>query len=1129
MRIREIIMRRITKVKRSIRAISPVIATLLMIAIAVVASLVVYAWVIGYIGGATTKASNSMLIQSTSHATGPLVIYVQNVGQGTLQLRKGESVYVNSVLQNIDSSTPELSATGIVEFSPTTTASLTTDYTPNPPNEKLKIKITATDGTFAEYTTSGISTVSVGTLPTWPKASFTMSNSYPDVGQFVNFADTSVKGTGTINQWSWTFGDGAISSDQNPSHSYTTRGAKTVTLMVTDTNSRTATTTHTLIVSDFVSPTASFSWTITNLVVSFTDTSSAGSGTITGRTWTFTGGSPATSSSPTQSVTYSSAGQKTVSLTVTNSNGKQSTTTRTVNVAVDAPTAEFTISDPNPDVGQTITFTDASTSGSTGTIDQWSWSFGDTTTSTTQNPTHSYSTPGTRTITLTVTASNGGGSSTASHTITVNDYTPPIASFTFTPATPTVDQTVSFTDTSSAGSGSITGRSWSFGDGVTSTTQNPTHAYSSSGQKTVTLTVTDSNSRTSSTTQTITVSSTTPSNEVIFILVTPSSATAGSAFSITLTAKDESGNTITNYAGTVHLTSTDGQAVLPGDSTLNSGTKTFTVTLKTTGFQTISASDGTVTTTSGLIKVNPFAASQLVYTAGTTQSLTINQVSSIITVQRQDQYSNPTISGDMTVSLSSTATSTGRFYSDAGGTQQISAVTISDGYSSANFYYKDGTSGTPTLTASSSGLSVTTQFTINDYKLVFRNGAGQTLPSGAVSAQIRIQRQNPGGSSYSPSVSLIVQLTSTSGGKFYSESSATTEINSVTIDSGSHSSSYFYYKDTSQGSSILTASAQGYTPAITTFTITGPATQLKFTAGASQSLSVNQVSSIITVTQQDPSGNGVNAADALTVDLSQTSATGAFYNNGQGTGSSIDHVTIAQGSTSASFFYKDTAAGSSTITASSTGLTSATTTFTITANQVPDGGFDQSNNSPWHSSGSGYSTNHETSDTAPNNWGPYAELETVPPGYSETGFGALTNTFSPAIAISSIPNAAGSLSMMIYNTGYNNGELGGTGYYSFQIVLTASDGTQLIYWWGSNPATAPTQTSTVKVINWGTIQGTFTEGQWVQFTRNLRADWTNAGLSTSTALTSIILRADGYRSGGNQYGLEIFIDNVAIQ
>ena len=149
-------MRRITKFKRSVRAISPVIATLLMIAIAVVASLIVYAWVIGYIGGGTTKASNSMLIQSTSHTTDTpsvLVVYVQNVGQGALELRQAESVYVNSILKGITSSTPALS-NGAVSFSPGTTTSLTTDY-PYTANEKLKIKIVASDGTFAEYTQSG--------------------------------------------------------------------------------------------------------------------------------------------------------------------------------------------------------------------------------------------------------------------------------------------------------------------------------------------------------------------------------------------------------------------------------------------------------------------------------------------------------------------------------------------------------------------------------------------------------------------------------------------------------------------------------------------------------------------------------------------------------------------------------------------------------------------------------------------------------------------------------------------------------------------------------------------------------------------------------------------------------------
>ena len=192
---REIFMRKITKFKRSVRAISPVVATLLMIAIAVVASLVVYAWVIGYIGSGTTRASNSMLIQSASQSSGPLVIYVQNVGQGTLELKQGESVYVNSVLKNIQSSSPALSA-GKLVLASGTTAALTTDYSSSSPNEKLKIKVTATDGTFAEYTTSGTSGGTFGSHTITPSAA-SWTHISPDVPTSVTHG-----GSQTFQLWS---------------------------------------------------------------------------------------------------------------------------------------------------------------------------------------------------------------------------------------------------------------------------------------------------------------------------------------------------------------------------------------------------------------------------------------------------------------------------------------------------------------------------------------------------------------------------------------------------------------------------------------------------------------------------------------------------------------------------------------------------------------------------------------------------------------------------------------------------------------------------------------------------------------------------------------------------------------
>jgi len=70
--------------------------------------------------------------------------------------------------------------------------------------------------------------------------------------------------------------------------------------------------------------------------------------------------------------------------------------------------------------------------------------------------------------------------------------------------------TVSFVDTSTDTGGTITSRSWNFGDSSTSTAQNPSHTYAASGSYTVTETVTDSNAKSASHSATVSVSTTTP-------------------------------------------------------------------------------------------------------------------------------------------------------------------------------------------------------------------------------------------------------------------------------------------------------------------------------------------------------------------------------------------------------------------------------------------------------------------------------------------------------------------------------------------------------------------------------------------------------------------------------------------
>ncbi|MGD0645404.1 MAG: DUF4082 domain-containing protein [Candidatus Bathyarchaeia archaeon] len=88
-------------------------------------------------------------------------------------------------------------------------------------------------------------------------------------------------------------------------------------------------------------------------------------------------------------------------------------------------------------------------------------------------------------------------------------------------------------------------------------------------------------------------------------------ATAGTAGTITVTAKDAYGNTATGYRGTVKITSSDGAATLPSNHQFtsgNNGVYTFSVTLNTVGTQSITATDTTTSSITGSqtgITVNP--------------------------------------------------------------------------------------------------------------------------------------------------------------------------------------------------------------------------------------------------------------------------------------------------------------------------------------------------------------------------------------------------------------------------------------------------------------------------------------------------------------------------------------------
>ena len=116
----------------------------------------------------------------------------------------------------------------------------------------------------------------------------------------------------------------------------------------------------------------------------------------------------------------------------------------------------------------------------------------------------------------------------------------------------------------------------------------------------------------------------------------PPTTTAGQAKILTVTAQDAYGNTATAYTGTIHFTSSDPQAIFPADPTFSpgdAGVKTFSITLKTAGIQSVTATDvvvGSITGTQAGITVSAAAVSKLVLSgfpstvnAGDTHSLTV--------------------------------------------------------------------------------------------------------------------------------------------------------------------------------------------------------------------------------------------------------------------------------------------------------------------------------------------------------------------------------------------------------------------------------------------------------------------------------------------------------------------------
>lgn len=375
------------------------------------------------------------------------------------------------------------------------TGALTYTWAPTGGNAATANNIAAGNYTVTVSDVNGCQkqiTVTVPATSAFVTASFTASTAC--LNTLTSFTDLSTAGSDTIVSWSWDFGEPSsgssnFSSQQNPSHTYSSAGTFTSNLIVSTQNGCVDTVAVTVTVNPL--PTVNFTWTPNcSGVVTFSNTSTiSGGGSITNWSWNFGDpGSGAANISNLQSPahTYASTGTYQVILTATSNNGCLGTLTQNITTP-SVPTASFTVQ--NGCKNSPSLFIDSSSvSGST--ITSWSWNFGDSTAlSSLQNPSHTYTANATYTVTLIVTSSFGC-KDTLSLPVTIY----PTATASFSAPGVCLGDTTVFTDLSSVPFGSINSWSWNFGDfSPGSNVQNPVHAFQVPGIFYVILSVTSTN------------------------------------------------------------------------------------------------------------------------------------------------------------------------------------------------------------------------------------------------------------------------------------------------------------------------------------------------------------------------------------------------------------------------------------------------------------------------------------------------------------------------------------------------------------------------------------------------------------------------------------------------------------
>ncbi|MEX1202248.1 MAG: PKD domain-containing protein, partial [Ferruginibacter sp.] len=339
-------------------------------------------------GGATqtvtTSVANSVTVAVPTTTTGTFTYNLLSVQEGSanacLQIQTGNAVVIVNPLPTatmvgstavcLNTPSPNITFTGAAGTAPYTftyniNGGANQTVTTTAGNAATVAAATNASGTFTynlisvqdasssicSQAQTGNAVVIIHPLPT-PEFSFTIPTCET---RLISFTDNAVPNVGTLTNWLWNFGDPSsginnISSLQNPTHTFSTAGNYTVSLIVTTSNSC-SNVLFSKIVTINDRPLAGYiipEVCLSDTYAQFLDTSKINNGAITAWAWNFgdinsTIPNPNTSTLQNPTHSYTAVGSYIVQLISTSNNGCKDTLSQTLVVNGSFPVANFTV------------------------------------------------------------------------------------------------------------------------------------------------------------------------------------------------------------------------------------------------------------------------------------------------------------------------------------------------------------------------------------------------------------------------------------------------------------------------------------------------------------------------------------------------------------------------------------------------------------------------------------------------------------------------------------------------------------------------------------------------------------------------------------------------------------------